>query len=278
MTVVVKGALWVFLACLLSAPSHANPTLLNHAQAAFQAVSAMYMKALSHGSPKYQADLDRFKQEASASLQAFQEQDPVNGNEWARRWNGFVANLTVEYSPEFDWDVSAYTRRDARGYISDLYAYISNNADIQEGQDQALLAQVEVQAITARFFDVSSSYNGTISLSPQDAEKLEPKAASERFKARLDNLAQSPQGSQWAKKIASAKGKWEFVEDSVVNYSDENAFFLVYATKKKIAKVLQSTSVSLASNLWMPAAISMTWRPYKQRACTFANEAGCCNL
>lgn len=249
MTVVVKGALWVFLACLLSAPSHANPTLLNHAQAAFQAVSAMYMKALSHGSPKYQADLDRFKQEASASLQAFQEQDPVNGNEWARRWNGFVANLTVEYSPEFDWDVSAYTRRDARGYISDLYAYISNNADIQEGQDQALLAQVEVQAITARFFDVSSSYNGTISLSPQDAEKLEPKAASERFKARLDNLAQSPQGSQWAKKIASAKGKWEFVEDSVVNYSDENAFFLVYATKKKIAKVLQSASVSLASNL-----------------------------
>lgn len=249
MTVFVKGALLVWLSCILSAPSYANPALLNHAQAAFQAMSAMYMKALSHGSPKYQADLDNYKQEAAASLQAFQQQDPVSGNEWVSRWNAFAANLKAEYSEEYDWDVDAQTRRDARAYVSDLYAYITSNPDIQEGENQALLAQVEVQAITARFFDVSSSYNGTISLSPQDVAKLEPKAASKLFKARLDDLAQSPQGAQSAKKIASAKGKWEFVEDSVVNYSDESAFFLVYATKKKIAKVLQSASVSLAGNL-----------------------------
>jgi hypothetical protein len=246
MTFVVKSALLLFLSCLLVAPSHANPALLNHAQAAFQAMTAMYMKALSQGSPKYQTDLDKYKKEAIESLLVFQKADSMKGGELLSRWNTFADELKAEYSPEYDWDVDSVVRREARSYLSDLYTYIATNSNIQESQNQALVAQVEVQAITARFFDVSSSYNGTISLSPQDAAKLEPKAASKKFKARLDALVKSSRRDAYSKRITSAKEKWEFVEDSVVNYSDQSAFFLVYATKNKIAKVLQSVSASVA--------------------------------
>lgn len=247
MIIFVRSALLLTLSWLLAAPSFANPALLNHAQSAFQAMSAMYMKALSQGSPRYQADLDKYKKEATESLQAFQKADPMKGNEWANRWFAFEGELKAQYSKDYDWDVDSRVRRDARSYLSDLYSYIMNEPSIQESMDQALVAQVEIQAITARFFDVSSSYNGTVSLSPQDAAKLEPKAASKRFKARLDNLVASSPRTPHSKNITSAKSKWEFVEDSVVNYSDQSAYFLVYATKNKIAKVLQSVNLSIAA-------------------------------
>ena len=69
--------------------------------------------------------------------------------------------------------------------------------------------------------------------------------ASKQFKARLEQLAQSSDRAE-SKRILSAKEKWEFVEESVVNYGDQSAFFLVYATKNKIAKVLQATQSGLA--------------------------------
>lgn len=244
---IVRSALMLVLACLFATQSHANSALLNHAQAAFQAMSAMYMKALSQGSPKYQTDLDKYKEQATASLKQFQQQDPLLGGQWLNRWSSFANNLKAEYSPEYDWDVDSVVRRDARSYLSDLYALIGSDPSMQESANQGLLAQVEIQAITARFFDVSSSYNGTISLSPQDASKLEPKMASKQFKARLDVLAKSSNGAH-GKSIQSAKSKWEFVEDSVVNYSDQSAYFLVYATKNKISKVLRSVGDSLAAN------------------------------
>lgn len=244
MTFVARSALLLLLSCLIATHSHANSALLNHAQAAFQAMSAMYMKALSQGSPKYQTDLDKYKAQATESLQMFQQQDPLLGGEWMNRWLTFADNLKAQYSAEYDWDVDSVVRRDARSYLSDLYAHITSDKTLQESSNQALLAQVEVQAITARFFDVSSSYNGTISLSPQDASKLAPKAASKQFKARLDQLAQSSDRAE-SKRILSAKEKWEFVEESVVNYGDQSAFFLVYATKNKIAKVLQSAQSGL---------------------------------
>ena len=86
---------------------------------------------------------------------------------------------------------------------------------------------------------MSSSCNVTISLSTQDARKLEPKSASKQYKARLEVLANASNGAH-SKHIQSAKSKWEFVEDSVVNYSDQSGYCLVYATKNKISKVWQS--------------------------------------
>jgi len=245
MTFVVRRALLVFLSCLLVAPSYGNPALLNHAQSAFQAMSAMYMKALSQGSAKYQADLDLFKAQALQSLSELQAQDAMLGTQWKARWLALSDNLKVEYSEEYDWDVDSVIRRDARAYLTDLYDLIAQDSVLQKTASQALLAQVEVQAITARFFDVASTYNGTNSLAPSDADRLQPKVVSASFKTRLDRLAQSSDRTN-AKRIMSAKDKWIFVENSVVNYSDQSAYFLVYATKNKIAKELESTMPILA--------------------------------
>ena len=74
MTFVVRSALLLILSGLFSIHSHANSALLNHAQAAFQAMSALYMKALSEGSPKYQSDLDKYKAQAVESLRVLQQQ------------------------------------------------------------------------------------------------------------------------------------------------------------------------------------------------------------
>jgi hypothetical protein len=247
MTFVVKSALLLILSCLLVAPSYATPALLNHAQSAFQAMSALYMKALSEGSSKYQADLDNYKLQALESLQMLQAQDALLGGEWMSRWLTLADKLKVEYTSEYDWDVDSATRRDARSYLSDLYALIANDAVLQQNADQGLLAQVEVQAITARFFDVASTYNGTNSLAPYDADKLKPKDVSKLFKARLDRLSQSSDRPS-SKRILSAKDKWIFVENSVVNYSDQSAYFLVYATKNKIAKMLKSVNLIVADS------------------------------
>lgn len=249
MKFVVRSILLVVLSSSLSSLSHANSALFNHAQAAFQAMSAMYMKALSAGSAKYQGDLDRFKAQALESLSLFQQQNLQLGSEWMGRWLALTDNLKVEYSAEYDWDVDAAIRRDARSYLTDLYALIATDKTLQRHAPQSLYAQVEVQAITARFFDVSSTYNGTNSLAPSDADRLQPKVVSERFKTRLDELAKGAD-SATAKRILAAKQKWMFVENSVVNYSDQSAYFLVYATKNKITKELESAgSILAASNL-----------------------------
>jgi len=240
MKFIVRSALMLFFSYLVALPTFANPALLNHVQAASQAMTAMYMKALSEGSPKYQRDLEKYKKEALESLQAYQSSGDIKAKEWLTRWNRFSVDLKVDYSEDYGWDVVASTRRDARSYLSDIYEYINTNALIQESNEQALLALVEVQVITARFFDVASSYNGTVSLSLSDVQKMEPKATSKQFKQRIMKLAESNIDKRQAKNLISAKEKWEFVEESVVNYSDESAYFLVYATKNKIAKVLQN--------------------------------------
>jgi hypothetical protein len=247
MKFVVRSILLLVLSSLMATQSHANSALLNHAQAAFQAMSALYMKALSQGSAKYQGDLDRFKLQALESLSLFQVQNPQLGKEWMGRWLALTDNLKVEYSAEYDWDVDSVIRRDARSYLTDLYALIAADNEMQNHASQGLLAQVEVQAITARFFDVSSTYNGTNSLAPSDADRLQPKVVSEHFKARLDQLAKQADSST-SKRILGAKEKWMFVENSVVNYSDQSAYFLVYATKNKIAKELESARLTLAAS------------------------------
>jgi len=101
-----------------------------------------------------------------------------------------------------------------------------------------LLAAAQAETLIARFFDVTTSYNGTISLSPIDAEKVDPKTISQQFDASLTQLIKNTQDTSLKKQIESALYKWKFIEESVVNYSDASAHFLVYATKNKIHQVL----------------------------------------
>ncbi len=110
-----------------------------------------------------------------------------------------------------------------------------------------MFASAQLEAISARFFDVSSCYNGTVCLSSADAASIPPKDISIQLKKRLNNIATNINNQALKKSILSAKFKWEFVEDGVVNYSDKSAHFVVYATKNKISKLLKNSQRKLAA-------------------------------
>jgi hypothetical protein len=237
-----KQAAAIFLLSFLPYTSHANSDFLNHAQYAFQTMSAMYMKVLSEGGDKYQGDLDKYKKLATISMNAYQLKHPNTNNDFSVRWEKLKDKLTVDYSSEYDWTVNLRSRNDARDYMFDLYLNIMNNKELDNTRFKPLLAQVQMQAIIARFFDVSSTSMGAISLSEKHLSQLDPKIASKQFKSKLDALMLSLQNKKLKKDILSIKTKWGFIEKNVVDYSHQSAYFLVYATKNRIFKTLTSVS------------------------------------
>ncbi len=130
-------------------------------------------------------------------------------------------------------------RRYFRSYHSIIFKLLENNKTAYKSRTlRLMLAATQLEVMSARFFDVSSTYNGVYSLSSSDAEIIDPIRISKEFKASLTTLAQQSNNEEFKNNLLSAKYKWEFVEDGVVSYSDQSAMFIVYATKNKISKVL----------------------------------------
>mgnify|MGYP005991436075 CR=1 FL=1 len=241
----IKYGLLIFFACL-SCSISANTYLNQHVQAVGQTMSALYMQGLSEGNAKYERDLERYKQKASDSLNMYLRAEPEATAELERPWNTLKGEIKATFTEEFGWDVDSAVRRNFRTYLSKVYQLSVAKADGAKGlKERYEFTLVQLEAVIARFFDISSTYNGTVSLSNSDLEMLDPKVVSKEFKQSLDELASAGLGLK-AKDIRSAKFKWEFIEESVVNYSDESAYFLVYATKNKISKVLSSGQVMLS--------------------------------
>lgn len=233
------------MASLLFASSvYAKQTLLEHTQAVSQTMSALYMKGLSEGSEKFQRDLDHYHQLASSTLQDYVSEGGERATSLQAQWNAFHDKLVVEYSEEFGWDLDAAVSRDFRAYLSDLYGMLAQQ-DYQTPDQKVAWVATQVHAVTARFFDISSSYNGTVSLATSDAEKINPKQISVELKATLDSLS-SQANAEIKKRLLSAKSKWEFVENGVINYSGQSAYFLVYATNNKIQLLLQQSQQRIA--------------------------------
>ena len=233
---------------LVAQSAFSNEHLLKHAQAVSQAMSALYMTSLSHGSDKYNRDLQFYKQTADESLLQYVASQGPQHEALNNAWQKIKNDIKVEYSEDYEWDPDEVLRRDFRTYQSNAYQLISQQLDqYRSAPLSVLLASVQVETMIARFFDVSTSYNGTISLSPIDAEKVDPKAISAQFNRAMDALVNRTQDAGLKKQINSALYKWKFIEDSVVNYSDESAHFLVYATKNKIHKVLSQNQLVSAN-------------------------------
>ncbi len=227
-------------------PAMASESLLKHVQFTSQAMSALYMKGLSQGSDKYQQDLDQYKQKALTFLEKYQSEGGEQSDELMRQWQGFSHVLKLNYSKDFGWEIDMSIRRNFRAYLSDIYQLVEKNkANYTSQREQLLLANAQMEAISARFFDISSTYNGTFSLFTSDLEKLNPAIINEELKNTLDSLAQTSTDKATKKRIQSAKFKWEFVEESVVNYSDQSAYFVVYATKNRVNRVLGKSLASV---------------------------------
>jgi hypothetical protein len=132
-------------------------------------------------------------------------------------------------------------RRDLRDYQTYLYELAVNKKSANPSeQEKYHFALLQLECIVARFYDIASNIVGKLSLSNTESKILNPVTVSNEFKATLQSIIDISNNPGLVKSIISAQYKWEFIEGSVVTYSDQSAHFLVYATKKKIKEVLES--------------------------------------
>ena len=220
-------------------PVHANEALLKHTTAVSQAMSALYMKAVTEGSSKYERDLTFYTQSADNHMLKVAASELTGAQALSATWAALKDRINVEYTPDYEWNVRSDIRRDFRKYQADLYEIVNQNiAQYQQPPLMNMLALTQVETIIARFFDVSTALTGNLSLSLIDREKVDSPIIGAQFNQIITDMIKTPFYHQHAKNLSSAHFKWKFIEKTVVNFSNESAHFLVYATKNNIHKAL----------------------------------------
>lgn len=226
----------------------ADRNLFDHVTAVSQAMSALYMQGLSEGNVKYEKEMAKYKQNATEALNRYLDSNTEQANTLQKEWETLSSKIKVKYTEDYGWDVESALRMSLREYQSKIYQLSMQQTTKEDDVISYHIAKAQLEAIIARFFDISSSYDGTFSLSSSDLEKLDPKVISKEFKKRLVKLAEKSKDKKLARKLDSANNKWKFIEKSVVDYDNKSASFIVYATKNSINKVLTSGSSLQASN------------------------------
>ena len=120
-----------------------------------------------------------------------------------------------------------------------------NKAHYSNYNQQLKLAKTQIEAVSARFYDIASTYDGAESLSNADFNKLNSKLVSQEVKDNLTWLTSEAPDSASQGKLKSIKFKWEFVEESVTNHQNQSAYFLVYATKNNISDAFKGISLEI---------------------------------
>lgn len=220
---------------------YASETLLNHVKTTSQAMSAFYMQSLSEGNEKYLLEFEKYKKKSFDILKQYQNEKGERSNEFMRRWLALNDRLVLTLDKEYGWEVDGSVRQEFRTYLSDIFQMVDNKKnEYTSKEEKRLLSVVQLEAISARFFDISSLFNVKVSIFSSDKNKLNPETINADFKNNLDTLANMSGNEKAKRTLASVKSKWEFVEDSVVNYEGHGAYFVVYATKNKIQRSLVS--------------------------------------
>ncbi len=241
--------LLMLVAVFQATGAFAQDELLNHVKFTSKAMSALYMQGLSEGNKKYQLEFSRFYHQSYLNLKTYSRNGGEDSDKLLEQWRTFSGKLKLEYTKEFGWEIDDAVRFKFRRYLSDIYQLlIKNSAKFTSPKQRMLLSQVQVEAISARFFDVSSGFLGTYHLQQEDITKLNPQLITIEFKKQVDQLVAESHDAAFKKDLLSAKYKWQFIEDSVVEYSQNRAYFLVYATKKVIGKVLERNYSQISAN------------------------------
>lgn len=232
--------MFIFGVCLLS-NVHANEALLNHVKATSQAMSAFYMQSLSEGNEKYLLEFEKYKRKSFEILKQYESEKGERSQEFMSRWKKLNDRLVLTLDKEYGWEVDGSVRQEFRSYLSDIFQLVDTQKNqYTSKEEKQLLSVVQLEAISARFFDISSLFNVKVSIFASDKNKLNPEVINTDFKNNLDVLADMSANDVTKRKLASVKSKWEFVENSVVNYEGHGAYFVVYATKNKIQRSLVS--------------------------------------
>jgi len=226
--------------------AYAVSPLTQHAVAVSQSMSAFYMYSLSEGDSRYQEEYQRYLLEASGYLDEFEKHDSVVGAELKNQWSELQPNLKFDYVEGAGYIIHMSIRNEFRSYLDNVYIRVSKLISAETDLvNQMHLMTLDVEAMVARFFDVSSALYGSMAISASQ-DTLRPEEVAKKLRVKLARMIEMPISDKVKRKLKSVNTKWAFIEESVVNYTDKAAYLLVYYNKTQISKALNKSQSMLA--------------------------------
>ncbi len=228
----------IFVLFLLSLGAQANSVLSQHVMATSQAISAFYMYSLTEGDDKYKAEYTKYLAQAHGHFQSIKKQNSKLAAELGPLWADIQKEKDYEITARDEFNVPSFMRIQYRNYLDKIYQKVGD-AIISESNlvQQMTLVALDVEVMSARFFDVSNATMGMYSL-PSNILAIDPQVMAVNLKQRLSKLQSQVTDKTISKNLRTVLSKWKFIEGSVINYQQESAYLLVYYNKKKINKLM----------------------------------------
>jgi hypothetical protein len=229
---------------LLSVNSWSSGALTQHAVTASKAISAFYMYSLTEGDERYHDEYVKILEEANVSFLALKSQHPEQVVILAPLWEKIQKEKLFKASVQDEYNVPSYLRLQFRNYLEKIYVAV-NQSIISDSNINDHMGRIalDVEVMSARFFDVSSSTMGAFAISSSNDPVVMAKSMTMRL-TKLQGIVVDP---KITKNLRSIANKWRFIESSVINYNQESAFMLVYYNKNKIGKLINSSQRKIAS-------------------------------
>ena len=184
--------LLIFTLLGLSALSHGKSALTQHAISVSQSMSAFYMYNLSEGDDRYKTDYENFLTQADDNLEAYEKEDVMGATDIKNQWEKLRPLLNYEAYDNSDYFVPGPIRIQYRTYLNKLYQKIVSYYTSEIGlADKLALMEFNIEIISARFFDISSSLYGGQSITSEDA-LIDPVKISKQFEQDVSTMKNSP--------------------------------------------------------------------------------------
>ncbi len=244
MLALIRSSIFLLLLAL-SGIATATSALTEHALSVSQSMSAFYMYTLTDGDKRYQEDYVKYFSLADQSLIKFKKQDALVATELTAKWAKLRHELKFEYVDGAGYIIPGTVRVEFREYLSLVYKKISEVSYSESNlSEQLALMVLNVEVMSARFFDLSTTLFGDVSIYTTDS--VDPVKMASEFNKQLKKFQKMQLSKAVKKSLGSAGRKWNFIQDSVINYKGEAAYFLVYYNKHQINKLLNKSQLSIA--------------------------------
>jgi len=243
----IQRALCVGVLSLLSLNACSITLLTEHAIKVSQAVSAFYMYSLTEGDDRYHDEYTNVLAQAHMSFLALKKQNPKQVTELESLWMGIQKEKNYKPRPEDDYNVAAFLRVDFRNYMEKVYLQVSRSIGSPRDLDEQMsLIVLDVEVMSARFFDVSSATLGMFTL-PSKVLTIDPPLLAQKMKQRLARLQANVVNAKIDKNLKLVLSKWRFIEGGVIDYQQESAYMLVYYNKNRIGSLINHSQGILAN-------------------------------
>ncbi len=237
----------IFMMMLLSHTALANSLLTQHALATSQAISAFYMYSLTEGDDRYQGEYSIGMAKAHQHYLSLQKEDKQLANQLKPLWDKITGANYFEPGIASGYNASRYIRLELRQYLDQLYKKLTQTIVSETNlNEQLALISLDVEMMSARFFDVANSTMGGGSEYRGDMV-IDPVFMAKNMKVRLQKLQSSVQIESIKKNLRAVTSKWRFIEGSVINHNKKYPYMLVYYNKNKINNLINKSRGVLAA-------------------------------